>query len=63
MGEQFEPSLEDILEEINKAAEKMKKAKMTNDRVGYEIALKEYERVNEKYAIYYTRKEILLTSM
>ena len=63
MGEQFESSLEDVLEEINKVAERVKQAKMTNDKVGYEIALKEYERLNEKYSIYYTGKEILLTSM
>jgi len=63
MSEQFEPSLEDVLEEINKVAERMKKAKMTSDKAGYEIALKEYERFNEKYSIYYTGKEILLTSM
>jgi len=50
MGEQFESSPEDVLEEINKVAERMKQAKMTNDKVGYEIALKEYERLNEKYA-------------
>ena len=63
MSGQFESSLEDVLEEINKVAERMKKAKMTNDKAGYEIALKEYERFNEKYSIYYTGKEILLTFM
>ena len=58
MSGQFESSLEDVLEEINKVAEKMKKAKMTNDRVGYEIALKEYERLNEKYAhILYKKRD------
>ena len=58
MSEQFEPSLEDVLEEINKVAERMKQAKMTNDKVGYEIALKEYERLNEKYAhILYKKRD------
>jgi hypothetical protein len=36
----------------------MKKAKMTNDKVGYETALKEYERLNEKYAhILYKKRD------
>jgi len=31
---------------------------MTNDKVGYEIALKEYESVNEKYAhILYKKRD------
>lgn len=56
MSEQFEPSLEDVLEEINKVTERMKKAKMANDKVEYEAALNEYERLNEKYAHILYRK-------
>jgi len=58
MSEQFEPSLKDVLEEINKVTERMKQAKMTNDKAGYEIALRDYERLNEKYShILYKKRD------
>jgi len=49
MNNEFRPSLEEILKQIEIAAKRMKKAKEKGDRVGYEIALKEYERLNKEY--------------
>ena len=52
------PSVEEILEKIRIAAERMKKAKSEDDDIGYEIALKEYEKLYKEYAdILYNKKE------
>ena len=58
MNEQFESSIEDVLKEIDKVVERMRKAKLANDKVGYEIALKEHERLHKEYAhILYKKRE------
>ncbi len=58
MNNEFEPSIEEALEEINKIAKKMKEAKERGDKIGYEFALKEHERLHKKYAhiLYKKRK-------
>ena len=58
MSNEFEPSIEDVLEEINKTAKRMKEAKERGDKIGYEFALKEHERLHKKYAhILYNKRE------
>ena len=51
-------TLEEILAKINQVTKRMKDAKINGDKVGYEIALKEYERLNKEYArILYEKRE------
>ena len=58
MSNPFEPSAEVILKEIDKVAKRMKEAKLKNDKIGYEIALKEYERLYKDYGhLLYKKKE------
>jgi len=58
MNQGFDPPIEKILEEIIKTQKRMKEAKMKGDKVGYEIALKEHERLHKKYGhILYEKRE------
>ena len=58
MSNKLGPTLEKILTEIEKVTKRMKDAKIKGDKVGYEIALKEYERLNKEYAfILYEKRE------
>ena len=58
MSNQFKSSLEDILAEIDKVTKRIKEAKKNGDRIGYEFALKEYERLNKEYErILYEKRE------
>ena len=58
MNNPFEPSVEDVLKEIDKVAKRMKEAKERGDKIGYELALKEYERLYKEYArILYKKRE------
>ena len=44
--------------ELEKVTKRMKYAKIKGDKVGYEVALKEYERLNKEYAcILYEKRE------
>jgi len=55
---QFDPPIEVILEEIEKVAKRIKKAKEENDKGAYDLALKEHERLHKKYDhILYKKKE------
>lgn len=58
MNEKFGSPVNEILEKIKQAAERMKHAKSINDKVGYDFALKEYNRLHKEYAhILYKNKE------
>jgi len=58
MNEKNNFSAEELLEKINQAAQRMKHAKAISDKIGYDIALKEYERLHKEYAhLLYTTKE------
>lgn len=58
MSNELGPTLEKILAEIDKATKRMKEAKIKGDKLSYEIALKEYERLNKEYArIIYEKRE------
>jgi len=50
MNEKSDDSFDEILKEIDQAAERMKHAKSINDKVGYDIALQEYERIYKEYS-------------
>lgn len=50
MDNKSEISIEEVMDKINIVAKRMKHAKEINDKVGYEIALKEYERLHKEYA-------------
>ena len=50
MNEKSNFSAEELLEKINQAAQRMKHAKAISDKIGYDIALKEYERLHKEYA-------------
>lgn len=51
-------SAEEILEKIDQVAQRMKHAKAIGDKIGYDIALKEYERLHKEYNnILYNSKE------
>lgn len=41
--------IEEILIELKIVEERMKKAKVTNDKVGYEIALRKHEEIYSEY--------------
>ena len=49
MSKTNEPSLDDILYEIKTIENRMKKARMKNDKIGYELALKRQEEIYKKY--------------
>ena len=58
MSYNFKPKLGDILAEIDKVTRRMKDAKQKGDKIGYEIALKEYERLNNEYErVLYEKRE------
>jgi len=58
MSNEFEPSIEEILDEINKTAKRMREAKERGDKIGYEFALMEHERLHKKYAhVLYKKRE------
>ncbi len=58
MNYQFESKIEDIIKDIKQNAEKMKKAKLANDKIEFEDALKEHERLHKEYAqILYKQRE------
>ena len=58
MSNGFEPRIEDVLEEIKKTSKRMKEAKERGDKIGYEIALKEHERLHKKYVhVLYNKRE------
>ena len=58
MSNTFEPKAEVILREIEKVTKRMQEAKIKNDKIGYELALKEYERLYKEYGyILYKKKE------
>ena len=58
MNEKSNFSAEELLEKINQAAQRMKHAKAISDKIGYDIALKEYERLHKEYAhLLYATKE------
>lgn len=58
LQEKFESSIDEILEKINQVSKRMQHAQEINDKVGYEIALKEHERLHKKYArILYKKRE------
>jgi hypothetical protein len=58
MKKEFVPSLDEILKEIQITEERMKKARLTNDKVGYEIALKRHEQLYKEYRqIIYKKRE------
>lgn len=42
-------SIEETIEKIKTTTQRMKKAKQNNDQVGYEIALKEHEKLHKEY--------------
>jgi len=44
-----EPTIEEILEKINLCNKRLKHARAINDKIGYEIALKEHERLHSEY--------------
>ena len=54
-----EISSEEILEKIDIVSKRMKHAKEINDKIGYDIALKEYERLHKEYGhiLYSNRKQ------
>ena len=58
MEPKSEISLDKVLQEIKITEERMKKAKLNNDKVGYEIALKKHEELYKKYSnILYKKRE------
>ena len=58
MADTVKPSLDKILKKLEIVTNRMKKAKQNGDKVGYEIALKEYERLNNEYErILYEKRE------
>ena len=58
MQEENSHSVNEILEKIDQAAQWMKHAIEIGDRIGYDIALKEYERLHREYAsMLYNAKE------
>lgn len=58
MKKKFEPSIDEIITEIRITEQRMKKAKLTNDKVGYEIALKRHEQLYKEYGhILYKKRE------
>jgi len=53
-----EPTVDELLNELKLIENRMKKAKLTNDKVGYELALKRQEEIYEKYGhIIYKKRE------
>jgi len=50
MNEKKEPSFEEVTVLINQAADRMKHAKLIGDKIGFDLALKEYERLHKEYA-------------
>ena len=58
MKKKFEPSIDEILEGIQITEERIKKAKLTNDKVGYKIALKRQEQLYKEYGhLLYKKRE------
>ena len=58
MNTKFEPSYDEIMAEIDKCVKRMKHADSIKDKVGYDIALKEYQNLHKKYAhILYKKRE------
>jgi len=58
MIEKKEPSIEEVTALINQAVERMKHAKSIGDKIGYDIALKEYERLHKEYShIIYKKRQ------
>ena len=50
MNKKSEPFIDEVMAKINQVAERMKHAKDIGDKVGYDIALKEYEYLYKKYS-------------
>jgi len=58
MDNKFEPSFEEVMKEIDKHVRRMKHADSIGNKVGYDIAFKEYQRLHEKYGhILYKRRD------
>ncbi len=49
MPQDQQVTLEHLLHQIESVAKRMKVARRTNDKVGYELALREYERLHKEY--------------
>ena len=56
MKKKIKLSIDEIIAEIKITEQRMKKAKLTNDKVGYEIALKRHEELYSKYGHILYRK-------
>jgi len=53
-----EPTVDELLSELKQIENRMKKARLTNDKVGYEIALRRQEEIYNKYGhIIYKKSE------
>lgn len=54
----IEPTADELLNELKLIENRMKKAKLSNDKVGYEIALRKQEEIYKKYGhIIYKKRE------
>ena len=60
MKKKIEPSVDEIITEIRIAEQVMKKTKLTNNKVGYELALKRHKELYSEYGhiLYRKRKPI-----
>ena len=58
MKKKLEINVDEILKKINQAAKRMQHANSINDKIGYDIALKEYETLYKNYSkLLYNNKE------